>query len=189
LRTSVESILHSGDTPQFLNKANSASGNAFWKRFQEQLLKLEQMLAEHLAMEKGQELVTTPAERQVFVPMPVNNEAGVAPDPRKLIPPTLSSTPVPLSPTSLELAERTPIELDPLTVLKNALQDAGMDPEGLNLTVSKDTMQTPVNSWVNHSITAHFGDGDEQSYDVGLMLHNPKVTVVEIQRKLGMIRV
>jgi len=74
---------------------------------------------------------------------------------------------------------------DPVEILKNALSAAGLDPNRFSLTESSEVVNYPGGSYVNHLITADFGGGLRESYGVELMLRNPQVTVVEIQRALS----
>ena len=85
---------------------------------------------------------------------------------------------------SVTSAETPAAAQDPLTVLKNCLKLAGIDPEQLNLTVEEGTCTYPGGSWVNRHIVAEIG-GQSQYYDINLMMRNPWVTVGEIQSARG----
>lgn len=77
------------------------------------------------------------------------------------------------------------VEMDPVAVLKNALRAAGMNPDGFNLTESREIVGYPGGSYVNHLITAEFGGGLRECYGVELMLRNPQLTVLEMRRALS----
>jgi hypothetical protein len=73
----------------------------------------------------------------------------------------------------------------PIEVLRNALKSAGLDPDRFSLTESREVVGYPGGSYLNHVITAEFGNGLRESYGVQLMLRNPQVTVVEMRRLLA----
>jgi hypothetical protein len=73
----------------------------------------------------------------------------------------------------------------PVEVLSERLRATGIDPAALNLTESREIVTYPGGSYENHLIKADFGDGITERYSVDLMLRNPQVTVVEIQRLMN----
>jgi len=73
---------------------------------------------------------------------------------------------------------------DPVTVLKEALRKAGLDPERYSFTESTELVWWPGGTYVNHQILFEAGAARE-SYDVALMLRNPEITVIEIRRLLA----
>lgn len=77
-----------------------------------------------------------------------------------------------------------PSPANPVEVLRNALTSVGLDPDRFSLTESREVVGYPGGSYLNHVITAEFGNGLRESYGVELMLRNPQVTVVEMRRLL-----
>ncbi len=76
----------------------------------------------------------------------------------------------------------------PIEVLQNALRNAGLDPARFPMTEIHEVVGYPGGSYMNHQIVVDFGGGLRESYDIGLMLRNPSVTVTEIERLLAMPR-
>jgi len=74
---------------------------------------------------------------------------------------------------------------DPVSVLKTALEKAGLDPERFSFTESREPVWWPGGTYVNHQILFEAGAAREY-YDVALMLRNPEVTVIEIRRLLAL---
>jgi len=74
---------------------------------------------------------------------------------------------------------------DPVTVLKEALEKAGLDPERFSFTELREPVWWPGGTYINHQILFEAG-GAHEYYDVALMLRNPEVTVTEIRRLLAL---
>ena len=74
---------------------------------------------------------------------------------------------------------------DPVTVLKTALEKAGLNPERFSFTELIEPVWWPGGTYINHQILFEAGAAREY-YDVALMLRNPEVTVNEIRRLLSL---
>lgn len=73
----------------------------------------------------------------------------------------------------------------PVDTLKQALRQAGMDPDRFALTEVRELVTYPGGGYVNHQVLFEAGAAREY-YDVALMLRNPEVTVTEIRRLLAL---
>lgn len=71
---------------------------------------------------------------------------------------------------------------DPIAVLRGALEQAGVNTAGYRFSYSADTVTYPGGSYPNRQVTVQTASGRTESYSADLMLRNPQVTVVEIQR-------
>ena len=71
--------------------------------------------------------------------------------------------------------------MDPVEVLKQALADAGVPAGGLQFSYSDDTVAYPGGSYQNRQVTVQAG-GRKEQYSADLMLQNPWITAVEVQR-------
>ncbi len=74
---------------------------------------------------------------------------------------------------------------DPVETLKQALRQAGLDPDAFGFTEVRELVWYPGGTYVNHQVLFEAGAAREY-YDVALMLRNPQVTVTEIRRLLAM---
>jgi hypothetical protein len=78
-----------------------------------------------------------------------------------------------------------PAESVPVTPVERLLKELdamGVSTAGLQLSESRMIVNYPGGSYVNHLITADFGNGVTEQYDVGLMLKSPWLTAFEIGR-------
>jgi hypothetical protein len=121
----------------------------------------------------------TPAASGLAVsvaPNPFNPAGGIVTAPAART--SLASPAAPAAETDLTPVERLVKQLDAM----------GISSAGLNLSESRTIVSYPGGAYVNHLITADFGNGVTERYDVGLMLKNPWLTAFEIgrlQRTLG----
>jgi hypothetical protein len=69
-----------------------------------------------------------------------------------------------------------------MTVLEAAMRRHGMNPGVYNLSYSEQVVAYPGGSYVNKLITADFGNGKSEQYMADLVLRNPDVAAVEMQR-------
>ncbi|HET8548976.1 MAG TPA: hypothetical protein VFL57_13260 [Bryobacteraceae bacterium] len=70
----------------------------------------------------------------------------------------------------------------PIDVLKNKLDEMGINSSGLQFTETRTAVGYPGGFYVNHLITVDFGAGVTESYDVASTLRNPLLTALEIDR-------
>lgn len=74
----------------------------------------------------------------------------------------------------------------PLAILADEFSKLGLDPETLQLTETRETIYYPGGSYENHLITATYGNGLKESVSVPLMMRNPRVSVADLLRPLGL---
>lgn len=106
-------------------------------------------------------------------PNPFNPEGGVR------LATTATTTPATavVTPDTDEAEPATPID----TLLKQ-METMGVSSSGLQMAESRTIVGYPGGSYENHLITVDFGGGVQERYDVGLMLQNPWLTALEIDR-------
>jgi hypothetical protein len=78
----------------------------------------------------------------------------------------------------------TPVSADPVAVLKDALQRAGISTEG-TFQVVEQTVFFPAGSYVDKQIVADFGGGKKENFNVDLVMKNPAVAAADVKRLLA----
>ena len=74
---------------------------------------------------------------------------------------------------------------DPVSILKAALEKAGISSAGMRFSYADDFVTYPGGGYANRQVTVELPNGRRESYSADLMLRNPQVTVVEIQRLMN----
>jgi len=137
-----------------------------------------------------------PRNIQVKIEESGRQPSGTKPGTRQFLvtfeaPPAVSALETPSEPALPQAAAQSPVaaeqtQADPLAVLRDALSKAGIDPNSMVLSESREAIGYPGGAYINHIITAELGGGRTENFGVELMLKNPWLTAFEIRKLMGM---